>query len=221
MALPEPLEYHCSVLPDVICAQYSKDPFGILTIGWGALQITWVTMLMLVQLSQIARALTTFEVMRGTDTGPIVTALATGAITPAGAQVDTAGMGPETDDSASHSHRAKAQQGCWSTWKRLLGVDTCMVTARHGRRVLDGQDASTDPYASTKNPYSRGILRNCQDFWCSDGGAQGLLRKKQNGLGLLGGQEVDYTQLYDLSRVGQATHRGGYRSVSGGDVEGL
>lgn len=163
-------------------------------------------MLLLVQLSQIARAITTYEAMRGLHMGPVATALATGSASAAGAQITSSGAGPDplTEDSSHHHHHHHRQRGsCWATWAKLLGVDTFVATARSAER----RESWT-----TANPFTRGILGNCADFWCAEGGIRGLVLRKENGLGLLHGVEVDYTHLYEMPR-GAARARGGYRSV--------
>ena len=63
--LPKPKDDDCNVLSDDLCEILNKDPFTIVLSIWAAFQLTWVTMLLCVQLLQIARNLTTYESMRG------------------------------------------------------------------------------------------------------------------------------------------------------------
>lgn len=62
------------------------------------------------------------------------------------------------------------------------------------------------------NPFSRGVFRNCQDFWM-DGPA--FRRKREGTKALLGGEVVDYGNLYDVPRGGGGgmQYRGGYEAV--------
>lgn len=211
--LPEPTELHCSILKDQFCAQFSKDPLTIVTNAWGSLQLTWTFMLLFVHFTQIARNVTTFETMRGnTQVGPIITAMATGTLSADGAQVDGTGSGPDAATKHGHTHKKKA--GCFSQWSQLLGLDTFLTVAFQGYK--GSQQSKTERQRQKRsNPFTRGLLRNCQDFW-ADGPA---FKRKENGCkGLLGGERVDYAILYDVPRRGAGMqYRGGYESVATAD----
>jgi hypothetical protein len=53
------------MISEDLCKILNKDPFTIVLSIWAAFQLTWVTMLLCVQLLQVARNLTTYESMRG------------------------------------------------------------------------------------------------------------------------------------------------------------
>lgn len=167
-------------------------------------------MLLFVQLSQIARAMTTYESMRGQHTGTITTALTTGSTSPEGGAVNVA-SGSATATGGAHAHARKHHQkeGCFAQWKKLLGLDTFVATALHGSR------AGEVMARRKRNPYNRGFVRNCGDFWCdAGGGTKVLFGKKADGVGLLGGDVVDYRRLYEVPRGGMA-----YRAGDGAEVE--
>lgn len=209
---PPKADLHCQMLREDLCEQWTKDPFTLLTNGWGALQLTWVTMLFFVQLVQIARAMTTYEAMRHKHPGPITTALATGSTTLDGAQVNGSGAGPDPAGSTGHKPHPK-KEGCFAQWKKLLGLDTFIATAMHGSK------ADEVMARRRQNPFTRGVLTNCADFWCDAGGAKGVLfGSKENGEGLLGGEVVDYRKMYEVPRGGMRYRGGGgYEAV--GDEE--
>lgn len=179
---------HCNILKDEFCAVLNKDPFTIIMSAWASLQLVWVTMLLLVQLLQIARAQTTYENMRGRlhghGAGEALTSFVTsGTPSAEGAQLTASGAGP---DSAVSQHRAK--QGCWDQWVRLLGLDTFVATALHGSnaaQVLAQQRA---------NPFTRGVWTNCADFWCAPAPIFGT----PNGEALLGGERIDYMRMHEV-----------------------
>ncbi|KAK3638386.1 palmitoyltransferase akr1 [Elasticomyces elasticus] len=211
--LPEPTTYQCTFLDDTLCAQFSKDPLTIITNAWGSLQLTWTFMLLFVHLSQVARNITTYETMRGeVHAGAIMTAVATGTISANEAQLDIsqpsaeAGAGPLH----GHGHKRKAKEGCLSQWSKLFGIDTFITIAFQGYK--GSQSAAERKRLKKGNPWTRGIFRNCQDFWM-DGP---VMRRKVDGTkGLLGGQEVDYAFVYDVPRTGEGmSYRGGYESVA-------
>lgn len=207
--LPEPTDksyIQCSILGPELCTQWCKDPFTLVINGWGAVQITWTTMLLFVQFSQIARAMTTYESMRGHHTGALTTAITTGS-TSFEASLSTDSAAAPIGSSAPHAHK-KQKEGCFAQWKKLLGLDTFVATALHGSRAPEVLARRK------KNPYNRGIVRNCGDFWCDAGaGPKGLLfGKKGDGAGLLGGEQVDYRRLYEIPSA-MRYRSGGYEAV--------
>ncbi|KAK5163203.1 palmitoyltransferase akr1 [Saxophila tyrrhenica] len=202
--LPDPPELNCAILKDPLCAPFSRDPMTIITNAWASLQLTWTFMLLFVHLTQVGRALTTFETMKGHgQVGPLMTAMTTGSTTE-GAQVGLAGSGP--DPVGSHKHgKSKKKEGCLTQWSRLLGLDAFYTIAFQGYK--GAKDRETPAARKPSNPFSRGVFRNCQDFWM-DGPIFG---RKQDGQALLGGERVDYTALYDVPRGGMRYR--GYESV--------
>lgn len=159
---------------------------------------------MLVQLLQVARGITTYESMRGyshphPSAGDAITSfLTTGSTSPEGGAITAAGAGPAAGNDglgtsqpqgASHAHK---HHSCWDQWKRLLGLDMFVQLAFFGSR---GRQQSSMHARPQGNPFSRGILTNCKDFWCDSGP---LFRSRENGMALLGGERVDYTRVYDV-----------------------
>ena len=162
-------------------------------------------MLLFVHLTQVARAITTLETMKGqTQVGPLMTAVATGSISADGAQIGASGSGPDPVGGPSHAHKKK--EGCLSQWTKLLGLDTFYTIAFQGYKASKDKEASSRNKQS--NPFSRGLFRNCQDFWM-DGPVFG---RKDSGKALLGGEQIDYANMYDVPRGGMR-YRGGYEAV--------
>lgn len=212
--LPSPEDksvIQCAILGPELCEQWCRDPFTLVVNGWAAVQLTWTTMLLFVQFSQIARAMTTYESMKGHHTGALTTAITTGSTT-----FEGAGAGPDPANapaaSPAHGHKHKQKEGCFAQWKKLLGLDTFVATALHGSRAPEVLARRR------KNPYNRGCVTNCTDFWCDAGkGPTGVLfGKRDDGSGLLGGQAVDYRKLYEVPAA-MRYRSGGYEEVDGGD----
>jgi hypothetical protein len=181
-------------------------------------------MLLIVQLLQIARAMTTYEAMtvhkvgggldhHGHSHGPgpppaserLTSFLTTGAPDMAAGSIDAANRGP--DPAAAGAHRPPQRASCLQTWYRLLGIDTFMATA-FGKR--DGHSHAAP--AANRNPFSRGCFQNCADFWYDDSPVFG---SRENGFAKLGGAKVDYTTMYDLPAGGRGS--GGYVAVADED----
>lgn len=210
-----PEESRCNILSDVLCQLVSRDIFTVIVGIWATLQLVWVTMLLVVQLVQIARAQTTYESMRS-RTHPsshagvaITSALLSGATTMSGAQVDASGRGPNP---ATHTHADRPRpkrEGCFSQWQRLLGLDTFMATASGGVRSRQ-----------RGNPWSRGVITNCKDFWCDPAPYFG---RRETGVGMLGGEIINYSRIYEtppkmkMRRSRQDDSAGLYQSV--GEVD--
>lgn len=205
-ALPNPAELHCALLKDDLCQVFSRDPLTIITNSWAALQLTWTFMLVFVHLTQVARAVTTLETMKGqSQPGPLMTAMTTGSLSTEGAQLGVSGSGPDPVGGHAHGHAHKKKEGCLTQWSRLLGLDTFYTIAFQAYKGRKDKHAAAR--AKKANPFSRGIFRNCHDFW-TDGPIFG---RKSSGRGLLGGETVDYTAMYDVPRGGMRYR--GYESV--------
>ncbi|KAI7325233.1 Palmitoyltransferase akr1, ankyrin repeat-containing protein akr1 [Hortaea werneckii] len=202
LILPEPQgTQECVLLAPELCKELNKDPLTIVTMGWAGLQLTWTAMLLFVHLTQIARNITTYETMKGqVQAGPIMTAMATGTVSSDGAQVNEAG----TAGKPAHPHHKK-KEGCLAQWSRLLGIDTFITVAFQGYK--GSQQSKAERQRTRKsNLYSHGVVKNCTDFW-TDGP---LLRRKSDACrGVLGGEAVDYGQMYDVPRAGMRYRHGG------------
>ncbi|KAL3473630.1 hypothetical protein BJX99DRAFT_233260 [Aspergillus californicus] len=209
--LPAPVEPKCNVLNDQICDFVLRDTFTLILDVWIAIQLVWVTMLCAVQLIQVSRNQTTFENMRGHSIDrsyPSSRAFAS-AVTAGTTSLDVAGLsasGQGPNPALAHGAPGRNRRGCLQQWSTLLGFDTFFATARDGLR--DGPRA-TRP----KNPFSRGVITNCRDFWCDPAPYFG---KRESGSAMLGGEMVNYNRLYE-SPLRMHTG-GGYQSVANEDM---
>ncbi|KAF2665673.1 palmitoyltransferas-like protein akr1 [Microthyrium microscopicum] len=196
--LPKPLEAKCTFLNDELCATYNSDPFTVILTIWATLQLVWVSMLLIVQLLQIARGLTTYEAMapKHASHSPMgqsaMSFVTTGDPSLSSAQISATDRGPDPavpPANATNAHNHAHHGGLLDTWKRLLGIDTFVAVALHGRG---------SPEASrqiNRNPFSKGCFTNCADFWQDDTPYFG---SRESGQAKLGGERVDYSAMYDL-----------------------
>ena len=182
---------------------------------WSAMQLVWVTMLLLVQMVQVARGVTTFESMKGGmhHKAPLTEAVLAPAIAGTtsmdGAQMTAGSTGPNPALAPAHRHGGPRKEGCLSQWKKLLGLDAFMATAR-GRAGARRKG----------NPFSRGIVTNCRDFWCDPAP---VFRRRENGAAMLDGEVVNYTRMYEIPprmksrRIRQGEDGGRYQSLGTDD----
>ena len=194
--LPARTSNKCNILSEDLCGVLLKDPFTVVLVLWAILQLTWVTMLLTVQLVQVARGQTTWENMqRHRSPGPAVAVIASaataGTTSLEGAQLTSEGMGPDPAIAASsgHGHR---HDSFFTQWKRLLGLDTFVATAQSG---LDG---SSSRARQNRNPFSKGIITNCKDFLCDPAPVFG---RRENGSAMLGGEVVNYARMYETPEI--------------------
>lgn len=194
--LPTPKDDECNVLSEELCKILNKDPFTIILSIWAAFQLTWVTMLVVVQLLQVARNLTTYESMRG-HLNSNTTADALNTFVTTGDTSQDVSSGPETangfgsgQDTGDRPARKQPKHSIWEQWKRLLGVDTFVATALQGSQANEARNRG--------NPFSRGIVTNCKDFFC-DGSP--VFKRKEGGYARLGGERVDYTRMYEVPKM--------------------
>ena len=185
--LPPPAEPECNILPNSACGYVLRDTFTVVLAVWSALQLIWVTMLSITQLFLIARAQTTWESMRGnihnnSRTSELVTsAFTAGSTSIEGAQIAEPSMAPGQTATKSH-HQRRKREGCLAQWKKLLGLDSFVATA-------------SGKATRRRNPFSRGVITNCKDFWCDPAP---YFRTRANGAAMLDGDIVDYTTMYEV-----------------------
>lgn len=171
-------------------------------------------MLLCVQLLQVARNLTTYESMRGhlhnhTAADAVNSFVTTGDTSQdvAGGSAPTNGFGSGQDvGDVPRPRQPKAS--IWDQWKRLLGLDTFVATALQGSQGRQRRQRG--------NPWSRGMVTNCKDFFC-DGSP--VFGRKEGGYARLAGERVDYTRLYEVPKMKYASSRAGgdggrYESVA-------
>lgn len=145
-------------------------------------------MLVIVQFIQVLRAQTTYESMKGhthmsKPSETVTSALVAGAPSLTDAGLTERSMGVDS----APAQPQRRQDGCWESWKHLLGVDTFMATAVSGSGSTHAR--------RKKNEFSRGIITNLKDFFFDPAP---LFGRRENGMAMLGGQRVDYTRLYDV-----------------------
>ncbi|KAI1265208.1 hypothetical protein F5Y18DRAFT_61741 [Xylariaceae sp. FL1019] len=212
---PQSVSTECLVLSEPLCKVINTDAFTVLIGLWGTLQLTWVSMLIFVQFVQVARAMTTYENMYGIQDGSAASIMS--AFSSTGAPLDpnhpSAGVPPSAAHDPlgakkhGHNHRGFLQQ-----WSRILGVDTFIETAT-------GRGAAGQKMQKKKNPYSKGYVQNCRDFWCDPAPMFG---RRENGDAMFGGDRINYTDVYEspaamgLGMTGR--RRGGYEAVAGDEV---
>ncbi|KAK3986427.1 putative palmitoyltransferase [Cladorrhinum sp. PSN332] len=204
----------CNILSPNLCRVINTDAYTLLLAIWATLQLTWVGMLLFVQFIQVARAMTTYENMFGVNR-TVHTSLSS-AFTSTGAPLDPSQQPPSGaaapgEGGHGHGHGHK-HGGMLKNISRLLGVDIFMNTAR-------GRGAATTKKRKAKNPYSRGCLQNCKDFWCDPAPVFG---QRETGSAVLGGQRVNYTDMYESPSVMEVISRGrragGYEAVAAEEV---
>ncbi|KAI9653169.1 MAG: palmitoyltransferase akr1 [Trizodia sp. TS-e1964] len=213
--LPLPSYTKCNVLSEALCGMILKDNFTVIIAFWATLQLTWVSMLITVQLIQVGRGQTTYENMTGLEyenktTEALTAALVAGTTTLDGAQLPGSGINRNSD---GHKHHPHHKEGFFKQWKKLLGLDAFVATAQ------DGLDTSGSRRRKNRNPFSRGVLVNCQDFWCDPAP---LFGQRETGTAMLGGTVVDYSRMYEppprmRARARAAGAGGEYQSVDADD----
>lgn len=214
--LPAPTDdaiSQCHILSASLCTYVVRDPWTVALTFWSCLQLVWVTMLIVVQTVQITKNQTTYENMKrhehthDHDNHPRPLLPQHTRPVTQGASAATASL----NDTAAAASRLdpvpRRPDSCMTRWKKLLGLDAFLATA---------SDASHGKLQTrNSNPFSRGIVGNCRDFWCDPAP---LFGKRNNGEGFLGGEVVDYAHLYEVPlRLRRDAGGMAYASVAGED----
>lgn len=221
----------CRLLSVNLCKMLNADGYTLLLSTWISVQLVWVSMLIFTQFFQLSRGTTTYENMTGIHLGPPGT---TTALTSTGAPLDPSmddGVNTTTTPGTTTSNpngngstttingnatasRPRGPGGLVKQWSRLLGVDPFIETVA-GRGAARGSSNRR----RRKNPYSRGCISNCRDFWCDPAPCFG---RRDNGAAVLGGAKVDYTAMYEspplMRLTGMRTRGGGYEAIGTDEV---
>jgi palmitoyltransferase len=206
----------CNILAPSLCKVVNTDAYTLLLSIWATLQLTWVGMLLFVQFIQVSRNMTTYENMFGVDHHS-ASAL-NSAFTSTGAPLAGVNPGP-LDQAAGHQGHGHNHNhgGFLKTWSKLLGVDTFIETATGRGAAAGGKNKK-----NKRNPYSKGCMTNCKDFWCDPAPVFG---KRETGSGMLDGRPVNWTEIYESPALMDAEgagrggrRRGGYEVVAGEEV---
>lgn len=170
----------CTVLPDFICTAFQISPFTYALMIWCLLQLTWVVLLVFVQLFQIGKGVTSNEAINMQRFGS---------------------YGGEEFSSLPQDHRVNhrlmlekmattnsfQERRCWTPLFRLIGLDLFLSTA---------SSAVHDDHRNSSNPANYGFFQNCADFWAPNGDYN-IFKAPKGAMGSLGGQTVDYTKLWE------------------------
>lgn len=165
-------------------------------------------MLLFVQLVQVSRGMTTYENMYG------ITEVSTALMTSTNMPLDPNHPGAPAVPAPRHGHHghrhAHGHGGCLRNITRLLGVEPFIETVR-------GTGAATKKQQRRKNPFSRGCVTNCKDFWCDPAPVFGT---RDNGVAMLDGSKVNYVDMYEspMAMMALGRRRGAYEAVAGDEV---
>lgn len=202
----------CAIFGPGVCKIINADTYTLLVVFWANLQLIWVGMLLFVQFFQVARAMTTYESMVGVNT--VSASALTSAFTSTGTPLDPGALPPsgsaaQSEATGGHGHK-HGHGGFLKTMSKLLGVDAFIKTAKGSTT-----GGSSNKRRSQKNPYSRGCMTNCKDFWCD---SAPLFAQRENGTAMLNGQVVNYTEMYETPSAMQMARRGAYEAVASEEV---
>lgn len=163
----------CDFYPNLCKMSSTPAATFILAVAcWATLQLTWTSILLLGQVLQITRQMTTFEMSNLSKYGFMGGRGASMALQQghqhAGASVGVSGDEDDPTGGSGHGHghghgghshshkRGHKQAGCFGFILRLLGLD----------RYTSGNAASSLARAkNVPNPFDMGIISNCTDFW--------------------------------------------------------
>lgn len=162
------------VLPSYLCAITASDTFLVAVAAWATLQLSWTLVLLVTQLWQVARQMTTLEV---SNLGRYGFMGGRGGAS-LGQQMGHQHQHHGSDDSAGAAahHHKHSLCGGGGLIMNLLGFD----------RFTKGKAADGLARAArAPNPFHLGVVGNCKDFWTM--GAE------------LG---VEYERLYDVPPEG-------------------
>lgn len=177
------------ILPSTLCTASHFDTFALGITFWASLQLTWTSILLVAQLWQIARQMTTLEVSNMGKHGfmggrPSIANAQNGrangtAPTASGGGADQHIHGEHCDHSSSSPSGSGSKSKSTHFLLKILGIDRFT-----SGRAAEGLLAKSTTVA---NPFDLGVRSNCTDFWT---------RGKELG--------VEYERLYSVPEGGFA-----------------
>lgn len=177
------------ILPTALCNWTSQAPFLTSVAFWASLQLTWTSILLIGQLWQVMKQVTTFEVsnlskfgfMGGRGHGA---AGQDGLVENVKQEQAMAEEEPSADgisQAPSHHHAKHPHKSSTAFLLQLLGLDRFSRASERRALVRSSRNS---------NPFDQGVYRNCVDFWTSG---------KELG--------VEYGRLYDVPNEGFVKHK--------------
>jgi hypothetical protein len=198
-SLQLPPDAECKILPKDVCEPFVKDPYtNILTI-WTAAQLSWLSLLVVVQYYQITRGITTHELSNLQKYG----FLGGGNVTVEDRMQEgvSSRLPPIAKPDAKRPTRI---QKCL----RILGVEQFFTTFKDRRQRAVAQRRGMNPFDQG------GCWANCADFWAApthlnEESSRGWLDSglRINGIGFqlgkggegrLGGEPVNYFEMWEV-----------------------
>jgi palmitoyltransferase ZDHHC13/17 len=203
-----PVGAECKILPMDICEPLITDPYTTLLTFWTAIQLTWLTLLVVVQYYQITRGITTHELSNLQKYG----FLGGGSVT-AEDRMQEGVSSRLPPISRPDSKPPSRFQKCL----RILGVEQFFTTIKDRRKRTVAQRRGMNPFDQG------GCWTNCADFWAvpthlNEESTRGWLESGLNikglgfrlgkgGEGKLGGEEVDYFEMWDVPQKRRKNRR--------------
>ncbi|KAK7207838.1 Palmitoyltransferase AKR1 [Myxozyma melibiosi] len=205
-------DYECMILKEDLCAVVSYDPFTLFIALWSAVQLTWVSILTVVQLYQVCRALTTNEAYNLHRYGWMGGAGDDEAV-PSGLADPYA-----ADKPGAFTHNHHHHGGALAVCCKLLGItqfislvsDFCasskalsfLSASASGGHHRESSSRPRNTISNHYNPFDGGFVNNCRDFW---GGDESVFSQKltdadgTRGNGKIKGRAADYYRLWDVA----------------------
>jgi DHHC palmitoyltransferase len=189
----------CKILPMSICEPLLTDPYTTILTIWTAAQLSWLTLLVVVQYYQITRGITTHELSNLQKYG----FLGGGNVTVEDRMQEgvSSRLPPITKNDVVPPTR-------WQKVLKILGVDQFFTTFKDKRQRAVAQRRGMNPFDQG------GCWTNCADFWAvpahlSEERERGWLERGlrirgvgfqlgKGGEGKLGGREVDYFEMWEV-----------------------
>src|SRR5271170_901145 len=201
-----------------ICEPLVTDAYTTLLTLWSAAQLCWLTLLVVVQYYQISRGITTHELSNLQKYG----FLGGGNVTAEDRMQDgiSSRLAP-----LQHNHPTGKFHKCL----RILGVEQFFMTFKDKRQRAVAQRRGMNPFDQG------GCLTNCGDFWSvppqvAEEANRPLLEHglkikgmgfqlTKGGEGRLGGEEVNYFELWEVPEKRRKVRRVDQEYESLGQVE--
>ncbi|SCU81912.1 LANO_0B04544g1_1 [Lachancea nothofagi CBS 11611] len=197
------IDFKCGIFEDEICAGLKLDPYAFLVMVWAILQAVWVSPLLVTQLFQTFKGITTQELTEGSRKRHGHDTTNEFFVTTPTDLMNEEELNALNQGSVNHNDRSLLRsRGCFSVCCSLIGLDQFVIVVRDILGLT--RDSQTTRRTATLGKFATdyGWKTNLKDFWLlSDHTApfwQRLLYSPPEYKANLNNIEVDYRTLYTL-----------------------
>lgn len=203
----------CVLHDDWACDVLNRDAFTMTLMFWLIPTTGFAVSLLAAHIVLIGRGMTTFEVKRPMKQMSSTAEFITSAVTSGTTNFEEASLNGPGTGAVGDQTSIQTSQRWWTQCMTILGLDTAIALAMYGSNGPEIAARRRRNNGHGQNPFSQGCTQNYKDFFMEP---TPIFGRTPNGQGMLGGEVVDYTTIYQPPR--RKIIHNAYEAVPTGEV---